>query len=80
MHRLRAEFGIETLSLQGGGIINGAFLKAGLLDELSLLIYPGIDGLSGVPSVFEALEPAASGRRPGSRWSCCMPTGWSAAW
>lgn len=62
MHRLRAEFGIETLSLQGGGIINGAFLKAGLLDELSLLIYPGIDGLSGVPSVFEAL--GTGGERP----------------
>lgn len=54
MHRLRAEFGIESLSLQGGGIIDGAFLKAGLLDELSLLIYPGIDGLSGIPSVFES--------------------------
>ena len=53
MHRLRTEFGIESLSLQGGGIINGAFLKAGLLDELNLLIYPGIDGLSGIPSIFE---------------------------
>lgn len=53
MEKLRAEFGIETLSLQGGGIIDGAFLKAGLIDELSLLIYPGIDGLSGIPSIFE---------------------------
>ena len=62
MHRLRTEFGIESLSLQGGGIINGAFLKAGLLDELNLLIYPGIDGLSGIPSVFEAA--GAGGERP----------------
>lgn len=53
MHKLRTEFGIETVSLQGGGIIDGAFLKAGLLDELSLLVYPGIDGLAGIPSVFE---------------------------
>lgn len=53
MHKLYDEFGIESLSLQGGGIINGAFLKAGLLDELSLLVYPGIDGLSGIPSIFE---------------------------
>ena len=59
MHRLRTEFGIESLALQGGGIIDGAFLKAGLLDGLSLLIYPGIDGLSGIPSVFEASGTAA---------------------
>ena len=53
MHKLRKEFDIESVSLQGGGIINGAFLKAGLLDELSLLVYPGIDGLAGIPSIFE---------------------------
>lgn len=66
MHKLRTDFGIESLSLQGGGVINGAFLKAGLLDELSLLVYPGIDGLSGIPSIFEYLgdreELPASGQ------------------
>ncbi|MGN0206530.1 MAG: dihydrofolate reductase family protein [Muribaculaceae bacterium] len=53
LETLHDEFGIKSLTIQGGGIINGAFLKAGLLDELSLLIYPGIDGLSGIPSIFE---------------------------
>lgn len=48
-------FGIKALSLQGGGIINGAMLADGLIDELSLVVYPGIDGLSGSPSVFEYL-------------------------
>lgn len=57
-------FGVRSISLQGGGIINGTFLAAGLVDELSLVIYPGIDGLSGVPSIFEYLgkpgmKPAA---------------------
>ena len=60
------EFGIETLLLEGGGLTNGAFLKAGLIDELSLLIYPGIDGLAGVSSIFEyqgaADEKPAAGR------------------
>jgi 5-amino-6-(5-phosphoribosylamino)uracil reductase len=46
-------FGIRTLMLQGGGITNGAFLKAGLIDEISLVVYPGIDGLAGVPCIFE---------------------------
>ncbi|MCD7963053.1 MAG: RibD family protein [Rikenellaceae bacterium] len=50
---LRNEFGIEKLLLEGGGIINGKFLKEGLIDELSLLVYPGIDGLAGIPTIFE---------------------------
>lgn len=57
-------FGARTLVLQGGGVINGAFLKAGLIDEISLLVYPAIDGLAGVPSIFEYVgspdeQPAA---------------------
>lgn len=47
------EFGLCSVSVQGGGILNGALLGEGLIDELSLVIYPGIDGLSGVPSIFE---------------------------
>ena len=39
--------------LEGGGRINGAFLKAGLIDEISVLIAPGIDGLAGVSSIFD---------------------------
>lgn len=50
---LNTEFGYEELLLDGGGTLNGAFLKAGLIDELSLLMYPGIDGLSGMPSIIE---------------------------
>lgn len=66
MEVLGSEFGFTRLRLEGGGTINGNFLKAGLLDELSLLIYPGIDGLSGISSIFEyrgqADELPASGQ------------------
>lgn len=51
-------FGMKLILLEGGAIANGAFLKAGLIDELSLMIYPGIDGLSGMPSVFEYMGKA----------------------
>jgi riboflavin biosynthesis pyrimidine reductase len=47
------KFGIKTLVLQGGGATNGTFLKAGLIDEINVLIYPGIDGLAGMPSIFD---------------------------
>ncbi|KQT82979.1 dihydrofolate reductase family protein [Methylobacterium sp. Leaf466] len=53
MATLGATFGVETLLLEGGGIINGAFLKAGLIDEVSLLVSPAVDGLAGVPTIFE---------------------------
>ncbi|BEV71362.1 RibD family protein [Paludibacterium sp. THUN1379] len=66
LESLGSEFGVDTLLLEGGGLTNGAFLKAGLIDELSLLIYPGIDGLAGVSSIFEyqgaADERPAAGR------------------
>lgn len=55
-------FGVRRISLQGGGIINGAMLAAGLITELSLVIYPGIDGLTTAPSIFEFL--GASDERP----------------
>lgn len=58
------EFGVRRISLQGGGIINGAMLAAGLLDELSLVVYPGIDGLASAPSIFE--YTGADGERPES--------------
>lgn len=49
------KFGVRRISLQGGGIINGAMLSEGLIDGLSLVIYPGIDGLTTSPSIFEYL-------------------------
>lgn len=48
-------FNANTISLQGGGIIDGAMLAQGLINELSLVIYPGIDGLITAPSIFEYL-------------------------
>ncbi len=53
MDTLGRDFGMKKILLEGGAIINGTFLKAGLIDELSLIIYPGVDGLSGRPSIFE---------------------------
>ncbi|KAA0212299.1 MAG: 2-hydroxy-3-oxopropionate reductase [Leptolyngbya sp. PLA3] len=48
------ELGVERLLLQGGGVTNGAFLHAGLVDEISLVLFPAVDGANGSPSIFEA--------------------------
>jgi 2,5-diamino-6-(ribosylamino)-4(3H)-pyrimidinone 5'-phosphate reductase len=50
-------FSVRRLLLEGGGHINGAFLEAGLVDELSLLIAPGMDGRHDIPAVFDGLTP-----------------------
>ena len=51
---LNRELGIERLLLEGGGGSNGAFLRAGLIDEISLAICPAIDGAKGAPSIFDS--------------------------
>lgn len=55
MQLLASEFGIERLAVTGGGHINGAFLQAGLLDEMSFMVAPGIDGRAGMPAVFDGI-------------------------
>lgn len=52
---LGEHFGIRTLLLEGGGHINGSFLEAGLVDEVSLLLLPGIDGRHKIPAVFDGV-------------------------
>ncbi len=53
LHRL---FNINTVRIDGGGHVNGSFLKAGLIDEFSLVLAPVADGTIGAPTVFESAE------------------------
>ena len=55
MELLAEEFGVGRLAITGGGHINGAFLEAGLLDEVSFMVAPGIDGRAGMAAVFDGL-------------------------
>lgn len=52
---LSDEFGVQRMAVVGGGHINAAFLDAGLLDEVSILIGSGIDGRGGMTAVFDGL-------------------------
>ena len=51
---------VQHLLLEGGGTTNGAFLALGLIDEISTLICPTLDGLAGIPSIFEHSGPLES--------------------
>lgn len=50
---LRETFGINKLLLEGGGVVNAAFLNEDLIDEVSLLILPIVDGRTYSPSLFD---------------------------
>ena len=54
LETLNHELDVERLMLEGGGSANGALLRAGLVDRLSLVICPVIDGGSGAPSIFDS--------------------------
>jgi riboflavin biosynthesis pyrimidine reductase len=55
LRKLRGTFGIKRLLVEGGGKTTGAFLAAGLVDELSLLITPVADGRMDEPSLFDTV-------------------------
>lgn len=64
MAQLADVFGVRKLLLEGGGRINGSFLKHRLIDEFSTLIFPGVDGAAGAPSIVD--YEGADGERPGA--------------
>jgi riboflavin biosynthesis pyrimidine reductase len=53
--KLKKHFGITAISLAGGAIINGAFLKAHLVDEISLVVSPYVSGDQNIKSAFDTL-------------------------
>ena len=66
---LHQQLGIRRLLVEGGGSANGACLRAGLIDEISLVIYPAVDGAHGAPSVFDSGEHEPDVRAPVSEMS-----------
>lgn len=55
---LREHFGIKRLLLEGGSVINGHFLRAGCVDELSLVQSPIIADREDKP-LFDSATPEA---------------------
>lgn len=51
--KIKALFGVETLLLEGGGLLNGSVMQQSYIDEISLLLTPTIVNQTDAPSVFE---------------------------
>lgn len=54
LEKLYKEFGIKKLLLEGGSIINGAFIKADVIDEISLVVVPITAKTNDKPLFFES--------------------------
>ncbi|MBR0967056.1 RibD family protein [Bradyrhizobium diazoefficiens] len=61
---LNRELGVKRLLVEGGGVANGAFLRAGLIDEFNLILSPAIDGARGAPFTFDSTEADSDQRAP----------------
>src|ERR1700756_1932846 len=46
--KIGSKLGLRKLLLEGGGVFNGAMLKAGLIDEISQVVVPVVDGGTGI--------------------------------
>jgi 2,5-diamino-6-(ribosylamino)-4(3H)-pyrimidinone 5'-phosphate reductase len=53
LEKIGMRLGVRTLMLEGGGGVNGSMLRAGLVDEVSLLVAPVADGRVGTPALFD---------------------------
>lgn len=61
---LNREVGVERLLLEGGGVVNGSFLRTGLIDEVSVIVWPVVDGAAGAPCVFDSTREDAGQAAP----------------
>jgi len=60
LNKIAGVLGLRKLLLEGGGTFNGAVLKAGLIDEISQVIVPMIDGGVGVAGICDIPGKAPS--------------------
>ncbi|MBQ9743762.1 MAG: dihydrofolate reductase family protein [Clostridia bacterium] len=49
LEKLGTLFGIRTLLLEGGSVINGAFIRSGAVDEISTVVSPIVGDRDGLP-------------------------------
>lgn len=63
LRRLRAELGAEVVVTDGGGGLNGALLRAGLIDELHVVTVPVVVGGADTPTFLDG-DPLAPDGEP----------------
>jgi len=52
MKKIKTKLSVETMMVDGGGVLNGSFLAENLIDEVSIVLVPAADGHPETPSLF----------------------------
>ncbi len=60
LEELNVRYGVEKVRVDSGGILNGLLLRAGLVDEVSVLIDPSLVGGTSPRSIFTAPDLTSS--------------------
>jgi 2,5-diamino-6-(ribosylamino)-4(3H)-pyrimidinone 5'-phosphate reductase len=61
LEELSAQFGVKKVLVDSGGTLNGVLLRAGLVDEISILISPNLVGGVSPRSMFRAPDLTHAG-------------------
>ncbi len=56
LEELNNRYGVQLIRVDSGGTLNGALLRAGLVDEVSVLVHPFLVGGATCQSMFKAPE------------------------
>ncbi|MCL4490149.1 MAG: dihydrofolate reductase family protein [Chloroflexi bacterium] len=56
LEKMESELGVHCILSTAGGRLNGALLRAGLVDEINLEFLPGVIGGFDTPSLFDSPE------------------------
>jgi 2,5-diamino-6-(ribosylamino)-4(3H)-pyrimidinone 5'-phosphate reductase len=56
LEELNTKFGVKKVRIDSGGILNGVILRAGLVDEVHLLIHPELVGGTTNNSIFQTSD------------------------
>lgn len=59
LRRMAGRLGVTCVVSTAGGGLNGALLRAGLVDEFHVLVYPTLIGGKGTPTLFDGPQLAA---------------------
>ncbi|MBM7789451.1 RibD family protein [Tenggerimyces flavus] len=63
LRKMKASLGVTCVKSTAGGGLNGALLRAGLIDEIHLMVSPYAIGGAGTPTIFDGV-PLAKGELP----------------
>ena len=62
LKELNSRYNVKTIRVDSGGVLNGILLRAGLIQEVSLLIHPALVGGSSHHSFFHLPHMKTSGK------------------